>query len=224
MRRVRRWRRRPGRGRRGRAAGCWVVGGQWRDGESPRRSNRGTCGDRGDERRAYGRAVQGRGGRRHGGNGLGKGSRRHTEAEGRTRDVGHRRGLCLEREPHERRAKTLRDSSVGSQGGDDASLLVGEGAARRAAHDVLVEGLEHGHGKRAVDVGAHVPAEMGRHWAPAATRRPGSRSPERDGRGSATSGAPGARCARASRSWARPRWMRERTVPSLTPSVALISS
>ena len=32
------------------------------------------------------------------------------------------------------------------------------------------------------------------------------------------------RCARAARSWARPRWMRLRTVPSLTPMVAAISS
>jgi hypothetical protein len=35
---------------------------------------------------------------------------------------------------------------------------------------------------------------------------------------------PGARCSSASRSWARPRWMRLRTVPSLMPSVAEISS
>ena len=34
----------------------------------------------------------------------------------------------------------------------------------------------------------------------------------------------GARCSRAARSWARPRWMRLRTVPSLMPSVAAISS
>ena len=34
----------------------------------------------------------------------------------------------------------------------------------------------------------------------------------------------GARCARAWRRAARPRWIRERTVPSLTPSVAAISS
>src|SRR4051812_46499233 len=36
--------------------------------------------------------------------------------------------------------------------------------------------------------------------------------------------ASGRRCARARRSAARPRWMRERTVPSLTSSVAAISS
>ncbi len=34
----------------------------------------------------------------------------------------------------------------------------------------------------------------------------------------------GERCARALRSWDRPRWMRERTVPSFTPRVAAISS
>ena len=34
----------------------------------------------------------------------------------------------------------------------------------------------------------------------------------------------GARCASDSRSWARPRWMRERTVPSLMPRVAATSS
>jgi pimeloyl-ACP methyl ester carboxylesterase len=34
----------------------------------------------------------------------------------------------------------------------------------------------------------------------------------------------GARCSRAARSCARPRWMRLRTVPSLMPSVAAISS
>ena len=34
----------------------------------------------------------------------------------------------------------------------------------------------------------------------------------------------GARCASDSRSWARPRWIRERTVPSLMPSVAATSS
>ena len=34
----------------------------------------------------------------------------------------------------------------------------------------------------------------------------------------------GARCASASRNCVRPRWMRERTVPSLIPSVAAISS
>lgn len=36
--------------------------------------------------------------------------------------------------------------------------------------------------------------------------------------------ASGERCARALRSCERPRWMRERTVPSLTPRVAAISS
>ena len=61
------------------------------------------------------------------------------------------------------------------------------------------------------------------HRVPGATRP--MLNPRRAGREEVVVRAgSGARCARASRSWARPRWIRERTVPSLMSRVAAISS
>ncbi len=60
--------------------------------------------------------------------------------------------------------------------------------------------------------------------------RPRSRSPRHGDQNrihaasAGRTGPPGARCGKACRSWRRPRWMRLRTVPSLIPRVAAISS
>ena len=66
-------------------------------------------------------------------------------------------------------------------------------------------------GELAVDEGAHAVLEVPAH---------GRRSSDADACGSTAS----RRCASEARSWARPRWMRERTVPILTSRVAAISS
>ncbi len=75
----------------------------------------------------------------------------------------------------------------------------------------------------AVDQGRDLAADVtaqGQHHRTCPAVRPGFR------RGPAKRVRPavGARWARAARSWARPRWMRERTVPSLRPSTSAISS
>jgi hypothetical protein len=73
------------------------------------------------------------------------------------------------------------------------------------------------------DVGGQPAVDEGRDPRPEVRAAHDPSSPRASVRRALTP-ARGARCARASRSWARPRWMRERTVPSFTPSVAAISS
>ena len=201
-------------------------GGETRvDGRAPGRpvQRRGAAVDDGDRRDGDGRQHGGSPGRRA----LGSGGR-------------HLGGQCQQHAP-----QVTGDRGAGrrAEGGQHPPLLVHRGAAGLATHHVAVPPEQRGIVHRPVGVGGQLVAEApaasaegdtrdaGPHGAAhrdPGTARPstgirrlatGARSTSRAGRASL-----GSRCARASRSWARPRWMRERTVPSFTPSVAAISS
>ena len=112
---------------------------------------------------------------------------------------------------------SIRSDGTGPAAEASASLTAALGlelvAAGGAVGDVgegAVAGLV---AELAVDEGGDAGAEVAHGDR---LRRPGSHGRRRR--------AGGARCSSAARSWARPRWMRLRTVPSLMPSVAAISS
>lgn len=94
----------------------------------------------------------------------------------------------------------------------------GLGTALIARREMRVRPVQLGAVQLAVDEGGQLLLEMA-HGSPAAFPDPVVSGPGLD-----TPEEGGCRCARAVRSWARPRWMRLRTVPSFTPSVAAISS
>lgn len=110
---------------------------------------------------------------------------------------------------------------------EDAALLVHGIPAVLADDNMPVPQQELRRRESAIDVGTELVGEVAGHHTPCAIGEagPGTRLGralvDAERAALATSGA---RCARAARSWARPRWMRERTVPSLMPSVAEISS
>ncbi len=105
----------------------------------------------------------------------------------------------------------------------DHALVLDQPTTSRAGEDVRPGPLRLGGGQLAVDqrrrLRTDVSAERQHHRTCPAMRGPIRRGPAnrvRPGRG--------ARWASAVRSWARPRWMRERTVPSLRPRTSAISS
>ena len=125
--------------------------------------------------------------------------------EARTQVTGHRRPTG------ERAAKAtlLRDVVGAGLAGDEVTVPRPLPVQRQPAGGVL---------RQLVPLALH-PHRVG-HTVPAAGRR---MIRPRALVGVVVEGC-GARCASDSRSWARPRWMRERTVPSLMPSVAATSS
>ncbi len=99
--------------------------------------------------------------------------------------------------------------------GLDPALPLDEVTAGVAGVHVLPGPLGLGRGELAVEEGRHARAEVADHeTASGAPSGPAYRSrPD-----------VGARCASAARSIDRPRWMRERTVPSLASRMVAISS
>src|SRR5205085_6685945 len=111
----------------------------------------------------------------------------------------------------------------GGQPGLHPALALHEVPAEVAGVDVLpgllLLGLRQLSVEQRADAGAEVPAEVGAdHARPAVEMVPGSAGPAYRSRP-----AVGARWASASRSMARPRWIRERTVPSLASMMSAIS-
>src|SRR6478609_6939116 len=89
--------------------------------------------------------------------------------------------------------------------------LGGFGPALLAGGQVRVGAVPFGSAELAVDQGGQPVTEMA-HGSPLRTRA------------LRWSAGAGLRCSSAERSWARPRWILLRTVPSFTPRVAAISS
>ena len=135
-----------------------------------------------------------------------------------------RRGLAglvtvrVSRAGAEQRAlEVLGGSGGGPQTGEpglDPALALDEVAAQVAAVDVRPQPLGLRRGQLAVQERAGAAAEVPDHGATCSTGAPAYRSRP----------STGARWASAWRSCVRPRWMRERTVPILTPRTSAISS
>ena len=123
-------------------------------------------------------------------------------------------------EPLSPSGATPRSNDRLGQPGLDPALALDQVAARVAGVDVLPGPLLLGGGQLAVEQRADARSRGGRSRGdPARPRRAGGRA------GVPRAGpSTGARCASAARSMARPRWMRERTVPSLASRISAISS